>query len=462
MKTQQYLKYLTGLILTAALLAPIATSAQTATPEQTTLSDAEKLWGLSHFWKEVSYNFAFFDQVPELDWDSAYQAFIPRVLETKSTYEYYRELQRFCALLHDGHTDIRMPRWITDSLTYPKLLLAAYGQKPFVRNADTGLVARIPIGSEITAINSEPALEFIKRETLPYECKSTDLTLWDMSIRKALKGWRGSQVTITLVTPSGETRTETLTRNREGTVWARDLAPMSLLEFSWLEKSIAHVKLNSFQQDSIITEFEEILPELYNAKAIVLDLRKNGGGKTTIGSAILGYFTSDSLEGSRWKTPEHLAARKAWGAYAVNNGLTASENKNVKYATGDAWYDGGTWSMPPAEGAKITVPVAVLFGRNTGSAAEDFLIFADKLDKFTYIGEPSNGSTGQPLPINNLPGGGSARICTKRDTYPDGRDFVGYGVEPDIFVEPSVEELISGVDRTRDTALAHLLKLIEG
>ena len=38
-----------------------------------------------------------------------------------------------------------------------------------------------------------------------------------------------------------------------------------------------------------------------------------------------------------------------------------------------------------------------------------------------------------------LPGGGRANICSKRDTYPDGRDFVGVGIAPDIVVEPTVE-----------------------
>jgi hypothetical protein len=31
--------------------------------------------------------------------------------------------------------------------------------------------------------------------------------------------------------------------------------------------------------------------------------------------------------------------------------------------------------------------------------------------------------------------GGSARICTKKDTYPNGKEFVGYGIKPDIEVK---------------------------
>ncbi len=78
-----------------------------AQEEAKELSVSEKLYGLSLFWSEVSYNFAFFDQVPDLNWDSAYLEFIPRVIASESTYEYYRELQRFCALLKDGHTNIQ-------------------------------------------------------------------------------------------------------------------------------------------------------------------------------------------------------------------------------------------------------------------------------------------------------------------------------------------------------------------
>ncbi len=44
------------------------------------LSDAEKIYGLSLFWKEVSYNFANFAHVSDLDWDMTYQEFIPRAV----------------------------------------------------------------------------------------------------------------------------------------------------------------------------------------------------------------------------------------------------------------------------------------------------------------------------------------------------------------------------------------------
>jgi C-terminal processing protease CtpA/Prc len=37
-------------------------------------------------------------------------------------------------------------------------------------------------------------------------------------------------------------------------------------------------------------------------------------------------------------------------------------------------------------------------------------------------------------------------VCTKKDTYPDGREFVGYGIQPDIEVKATVQDFIDQKD----------------
>jgi carboxyl-terminal processing protease len=69
------------------------------------ISTQDKLYGLSKFWWEVSANFAYFDHA-KVNWDSTYRAYIPKVIATKNTWEYYMLMQRFCALLKDGHTGV--------------------------------------------------------------------------------------------------------------------------------------------------------------------------------------------------------------------------------------------------------------------------------------------------------------------------------------------------------------------
>jgi C-terminal processing protease CtpA/Prc len=101
------------------------------------------------------------------------------------------------------------------------------------------------------------------------------------------------------------------------------------------------------------------------------------------------------------------------------------------------------------------VPTVLLLGHNTASAAEDFLILADNQKHMTKIGAHSFGSTGQPY-LFDLPGGGLARVCTKKDTYPDGREFVGYGIKPDIEVKQTLDDYIQKRDPVLQKALEYL------
>jgi carboxyl-terminal processing protease len=69
------------------------------------------------------------------------------------------------------------------------------------------------------------------------------------------------------------------------------------------------------------------------------------------------------------------------------------------------------------------------------------------------IGQATGGSTGQPVSFD-LPGGGKARVCGKNDMYPDGKEFVGIGIMPDVPVERKAADLHKGKD-------AVLLKALE-
>jgi C-terminal processing protease CtpA/Prc len=99
--------------------------------------------------------------------------------------------------------------------------------------------------------------------------------------------------------------------------------------------------------------------------------------------------------------------------------------------------------------------VVVLTSAQTGSAAEDFCVAFDLMKRGAIIGEPTSGSTGQPLHFA-LPGGGHGRVCTVRCTYPDGKEFVGVGVEPDIKAYPTIKDIRTGRDTVLETAVHYL------
>ena len=60
-------------------------SAPLNTPYREDLSWEEKIAGLSRLWAEVKYNFAFFERLPDVAWDSLYVEYLTRAPQTTST-----------------------------------------------------------------------------------------------------------------------------------------------------------------------------------------------------------------------------------------------------------------------------------------------------------------------------------------------------------------------------------------
>ncbi len=430
-----------------------------------TLSAADKVYGLSKFWQEVNYNFIYLNRVDRQLWDSTYRVLIMKVQETKNDYEYYRELEKFCAMLHDGHTNVWQPQSMQGKIMNTmfgdyRLFIKNIDGKAIITTVNTIKKDEIPIGSEVIEVNGLTTKAYVNQFVKPYISSSTDYVLDDLCYSQLLQGLEGTTFSIKLKTPKGEQKSLTLTHKRtENLETYPPIQTDSLLEFKWLDNQIAYVALNSFGDDKINKDFEKILPELYKAKALIIDLRKNGGGNTGVGTGILQYLTNDKiLQRSRYQTREHLPSFKAWGAFLTPKDTINNEwntkcylyNKDQKYYTFD--YHPDTIEITDK---RLVVPTAVLIGHGTFSAAEDFLISADNQKHFTKIGENSFGSTGQPYQFE-MPGGGGARICTKKDTYPDGREFVGYGVKPDIEVKQTVEDYMTQKDRVLDKAVNFL------
>ena len=85
------------------------------------LTKNEMVWGLMQVWAETKFNFAYFDQVPDLEWDKEVQRVIPRVLAAKDNSEYYKILRELVAKLDDGHSFIMPPELINGANDNPPL-----------------------------------------------------------------------------------------------------------------------------------------------------------------------------------------------------------------------------------------------------------------------------------------------------------------------------------------------------
>ena len=436
-----------------------------------TISPTDKIFGLSKFWQEVNYNFVYLDKLNRRSWDSTYKALIPQVQATKNDYEYYRLLEKFCALLKDGHTNITVPpiaglNYMQNVFGDYLLVLKWVDNKVIIKRTWKKDTDKFPLGSEIIAVNGLPTEQYMRDSVASYISSSTDYGRADMAAGILLRGFPGSTFAITIKKPNGEQASYSLTHARtKDSVFApeagayTDEQKRGLLDYKVLDNNIAYVALNSFSNAKIDTLFENLLPSLDKAKGIIIDLRYNGGGDDGIAFNIVNHFIKDSiLVGSSATFRNFNPYLLAIGRYvkvADTAGHPDRRDGWLLYNGYSLYGEPGTWRSKISKSVKrITAPVVILTGSNTASAAEDFIIAADNQKHIIRIGEPTYGSSGMPYTFD-LPGGGEARVCVKKDMYPDGREFVGYGIQPHIKAAPTVKDYLENKDVALEAALKY-------
>lgn len=408
------------------------------TPYSPNMSEDEKIAGLSQFWSMVKQGFVYFDRLPDLDWDKTYLEYLPKVRQTRNTYEYYRVLQEMCALLRDGHTNVYFPKEVRESLGRPPLITVPVDGRVIVKGVYSPSLEREGIrpGTEILKIDGLPVKEYAARFVIPYVSSSTpqDLDLRAYSY-VLFSGPKDSPVRLDLLNPDGSAFTRNVPRSGYTDIRPAARPPF---EFRVIEGNIGYVALNTFGNEKVFTDFIKNIDAIAQTGSLVIDLRENDGGNSYYGAEILRYLIGSSFQTGSWKAREFRPLKKAAGIDLE-------------------WYGEAGESVSPIASKNYMGRIILLIGSRTFSAAEDFVMMFDAAERGRMIGEPTGGSTGQPMGFG-LPGGGSARVCVKRDFYPDGRSFVGKGIFPDLDVRPSVADIAGSKDPVLETAVRELRK----
>ncbi|MEO0899256.1 MAG: S41 family peptidase [Bacteroidota bacterium] len=435
-----------------------------------TLSKADKVYGLSKIWQEVNYNFVYINEIDREKWNTYYKQLITEVQHTPNDYDYYRLLAKFCAMLNDGHTNIYYPKSIqnalyTTSFGEYSFYVETIEDKAIISKINESKKEEIPIGTEVLEVNGIPVHDYANDHVMPYISSSTDYVREEMAIFQLLKAPLGTRFTLLLKKPDGEMLELDVTHaeakdDKMYPEW-KNLDPF---EFKWVNDETAYIALNSFMDAKLNEQFIKTLPELRKAKQLIIDLRKNGGGRNNVAMEVLEYLTDDDeLPHAAYQSRLHIPYYKSSGRYLTAEDTMVSDPKVKEWRVRSflSYHDNYWYSLPYspmqvdlAKSERLVMPTVILVGHGTASTSEDFLIAAESQDHIIRMGQESFGSTGQAIHFD-LPGGGSFRVCSKKDTYPDGRIFVGVGIQPDIRVEPTLEDFMKGRDTILEAAIEY-------
>lgn len=397
------------------------------------LDEDQRVQGLAAFWAEARVSFAYWDNVPDLDWDAAFRQYLPRVRAAADPLEYYAVLKEFASLLRDGHTHVLLPLWLAADTGAPAVhLYPVEGQPVVVGGAD------LPRGTLVTSVNGAAAAELIA-ERVAREPGSTDHDRLARVVSGLLDGPRDSMVKVGVRLPNGEGTSVELARHVRGD-WTTRLMHGSaggLVEREDLGEGRVLVRINSWQDPQVVPDFHQIFPDFAGIRCLIVDLRHNRGGNSGNGDKVLARLIDRPALGVANEMPMYAGVLHAWG---LPQPLLSSPADPLQ---------------PDPDRPRYLGPIAVLTSFYTYSASENFCATFRNSGRGPLAGEPTGGSTGQPV-MFPLPGGGVGTVCTKRDTFPDGTIFVGKGIQPDVPAAPTIQGVAAGRDEVLEAALAAL------
>lgn len=411
------------------LLASTISYAQEKQP--LTLTEDDKQYGLAQIWSAAKQNFVYFDQL-KFNWDSLYKATIPKVREAKDTRTYYDVLRWFAAQLGDGHTGVWYPMsFYNPHSSYPVIETEKIEGRVFITDVlnDTLVQKGLVKGLEIVKINGLNVIQYAETHIAPYQSASTPQGKEMLTYKyDLLSGPLDQAVVLTVKDRKGAVKEVSVPRKI-----TRKNPPV--VQFSVIGNNVGLLKIESFSTAGFTKQFDSLYSSILKTNALIIDLRENGGGDGAQGQYIMKHIMKTPFKDAASSFIQYNPILKIWGM--KHTPFFQIPADDVAPFTNRQIYD---------------KPVVLLIGKVTYSAAEDFAMSFDYAKRGALIGEPTGGSTGQPM-FFNLPGGGTFRVCVKKDTYPDGKPFVGVGIQPTISVQQSVTSFLKGEDPVLQKAL---------
>ncbi len=410
----------------------------TGTPEQ-------KILGLATIWAEAKYAFPSFEYLPDLDWDKSFQDFVPRVVEAKDKDEYYWTLMEFAGLLNDGHTSV-VPPWgyLRPDFDNPPLevqivenafVVARAAKSPELEAQDVG------VGLEILQVDGTDVRPYFEDSINRYYPRGSAHANDALNIVFLLRGPRDSKVVLKVRDVDGEERDVTLARNSKqpdgSTFLPRVLLWMfahSPLEEMHMPGGIEYVRIAHFENPGLAEEFLKLIDGIENGNAtgLLIDLRFTLGGRSDVAEAMIGALIDDPVSSPLWKYPHYVPAHLNWG-------------QPPEWSTKSKM-------IPPRDGKRFMGPIVILTAGTASSTAEDFAISLREAGRALLVGERTAGSAGNPI-TRPLPGGGQFMVATFRAYLPDGGEYVGLGLRPDVELQPTKEDIRSGTDSVLNKGL---------
>lgn len=391
----------------------------------------------------------------------------------------WRELSRVLATMDDGHTSL----WLANEEISAAV---AAGQRAFplgVTRTGGGVVvgavlgpdtARVAVGDRLVRIGGSPVEDVVRElgRAVPAELDAyrDRAVLSSLGPRLWLEGVR-PPLEVTVARADGIERSVALegatlaefqrqpaARARPALTARRTADSVLVLDFTSMGGDAAALKAR------LDSAFDAARAE--GLRAVVVDLRRNGGGNSQQGITLLSYVTSQPLtEGIRkeWRASTRYRSHMKSGMSPLFRWLPLS------------WFDGsiggffsvpegefvtmtmGAPTAPPANTRRMERPLCVLIGPGTFSSAMMLANTVRQSAVGTLIGEPTGeppNSHGEVLAFRLPRSGLAGQVSSARFVLDPDSSGAHRGVLPHVAVTRTTADVVAGRDPAMERAMA--------
>ncbi len=413
--------------LVATLLIAIGVLAQSSTtplvPSSAAIDLQDRVMMASQIYHVIS---TFFPGLSQEKFDVAYRQYLATILRTEDRREFDLASMEFVADLHDGHSWF-YDKWLDQTYAQPIGFLAypLAGKWTVVRSA----LDSVHVGDVITGVDNgsvEESFERNRRYVSASSSRDAGVSFFDTPVVFP------ENFVLTL----GDGRKIPIDRRND-----KKTSPApEITEGKWLvEKSVAYIKVPTFHGIQTQAKALEYLAQFHDAKAIILDVRGNPG--TGLPSALQRALMGRPYQTWTESSTEHGGAllRNYAAGYPAHTTVTLTD---TMITPGESAYNGR---------------LILLTDRVCSCACEDFVMPFKYSKRATLVGEATAGtfSLTRHMDFEN---GMMLNIAAVHHTFPDGSQFEGVGIAPDMPVEVTPEDLRAG----RDPVLKKAVETAQG
>ena len=393
-------------------------------------------------------------KIMDNNWEMSYRKSISKFIEAKDSMQYMRAVAELYTNIDDSHGFIT-------TATYPLPLglnPIIQGRGSFVPPVFTRVVenkvvvfdiyneaicssAGIQKGDVILSINGEDPIKQIE-DVRKYQPASNKASQTFFICASILFGKEGQEMKLNVMGADGKIKDVSLPKSG-GLNGGLDNYALKMYSyhdkptFRLITKDIGYADLTSGMQQS---DVDSMFIMFKNTKAIVFDMR----GYPHLNGDIVSRLTGKkSIVTAKFVTP----APTSPNVKNFNNFESFLDIEDTRTAYQNVNFNNRGWVY---RGKTL-----MLINELAQSAAEHIGLMLKAISNNTFIGSPTAGADGS-LTNFNIPGNITLWFSGENVSYPDGKPLQRVGIQPDIYVRPTIKGIQAGKDEVLERAIKYL------